>query len=92
MSDAKRTVLEMEGISISFPGVKALDSVNFSAVSGSAHALVGANGAGKSTLMRVLSGAWSHYTGTIRIDGAEASSVRRVPTRSVLIAIPFVNF
>lgn len=71
MEKARHALLEMEGISISFPGVKALDDVRFRAESGAAHALVGANGAGKSTLMKVLAGAYSHYTGTIRIDGEE---------------------
>jgi simple sugar transport system ATP-binding protein len=66
-----RIALEMEGISISFPGVKALDDVSFRTESGTAHALVGANGAGKSTLMKVLAGAYSYYTGTVRIGGSE---------------------
>ncbi len=62
------TELKMENISISFPGVKALDEVDFKMETGSVHALIGANGAGKSTLMKVLSGAYSHYTGEILID------------------------
>ncbi|WP_106769229.1 sugar ABC transporter ATP-binding protein [Paenibacillus faecalis] len=61
--------LEMKQISIEFPGVKALDNVDFATETGSSHALIGANGAGKSTLMKVLSGAYSHYTGEIYIDG-----------------------
>ncbi|WP_332691696.1 sugar ABC transporter ATP-binding protein [Halalkalibacter lacteus] len=61
-------LLEMKNISISFPGVKALNKVDFFAETGMAHALLGANGAGKSTLMKVLSGAYSHYTGDILID------------------------
>ncbi|WP_340372687.1 sugar ABC transporter ATP-binding protein [Peribacillus sp. FSL E2-0218] len=63
------TQLEMKGISIEFPGVKALKDVDFSVRSGTAHALVGANGAGKSTLMKVLSGAHVHYSGDIYLDG-----------------------
>ncbi|MBU9714212.1 sugar ABC transporter ATP-binding protein [Evansella tamaricis] len=63
--------LEMKNISIEFPGVKALDDVNFSTTTESVHALIGANGAGKSTLMKVLSGAYDHYTGDIFIDGAK---------------------
>ena len=62
------SVLKMGDISIEFPGVKALDSVNFTMKSGTTHALIGANGAGKSTLMKVLSGAYNHYTGQISID------------------------
>jgi len=61
--------LEMRNISISFPGVKALDNVSFSASTGEVHALAGANGAGKSTLMKILSGAYAHYTGEILING-----------------------
>lgn len=59
----------MKNISIEFPGVKALSEVDFKLESGSLHALIGANGAGKSTLMKVLSGAYSHYTGDIYLDG-----------------------
>ena len=51
-------ILEMRGITKAFPGVKALDNVNFSVKRGEVHCLIGANGAGKSTLMKVLSGAW----------------------------------
>jgi simple sugar transport system ATP-binding protein len=64
-----RTLLEMKNISIEFPGVKALDDVSFSTETGTTHALIGANGAGKSTLMKVLSGAYNHYTGEIYLDG-----------------------
>jgi len=61
--------LEMKEISIAFPGVQALSSVHFQMMSGTSHALIGANGAGKSTLMKVLAGAYDHYTGTIELDG-----------------------
>ncbi|WP_114571692.1 sugar ABC transporter ATP-binding protein [Exiguobacterium flavidum] len=63
------TTLHMQDISIEFPGVKALDSVDFAMRSGTIRALIGANGAGKSTLMKVLAGAYTHYTGEVRIDG-----------------------
>lgn len=69
----KRLLLEMKEISIEFPGVKALSNVDFFVESGSIHALIGANGAGKSTLMKVLSGAYNHYTGKIFIDGKEVT-------------------
>jgi simple sugar transport system ATP-binding protein len=61
----------MKNISIEFPGVKALNQVNFSMKTGKIHALIGANGAGKSTLMKVLSGAYDHYTGEISMDGQD---------------------
>ncbi|QKN77074.1 sugar ABC transporter ATP-binding protein [Bacillus pumilus] len=63
----------MKHISIEFSGVKALDQVNFTLKKGTVHALIGANGAGKSTLMKVLSGAHSHYEGSIHINGQAAS-------------------
>ena len=47
-------ILEMRGITKTFPGVKALDNVNLKVREGEIHALVGENGAGKSTLMKVL--------------------------------------
>jgi simple sugar transport system ATP-binding protein len=65
--------LEMKSISIEFPGVKALDHVDFKTETGKAHALLGANGAGKSTLMKVLSGAYSYYTGDIAINGQKVT-------------------
>lgn len=61
--------LQMKNINIEFPGVRALNNVDFSTETGSIHALIGANGAGKSTLMKVLSGAHNHYTGEIQLDG-----------------------
>ncbi|MFL6562559.1 MAG: sugar ABC transporter ATP-binding protein, partial [Bacillus sp. (in: firmicutes)] len=59
----------MKNISIEFPCVKALNKVDFSMETGEIQALIGANGAGKSTLMKVLAGAYDHYTGEIRLDG-----------------------
>ena len=51
-------ILEMRKIDKIFPGVKALDQVDFSVRQGEVHCLIGANGAGKSTLMKILSGAY----------------------------------
>jgi simple sugar transport system ATP-binding protein len=73
MAPTAPLALEMRDISIAFPGVQALDRVGFRTTTGVAHALVGANGAGKSTLMKVLAGAYSHYTGTISLDGVPVS-------------------
>lgn len=67
-----KIVLDMKNISIEFPGVKALNNVNFKTETGVSHALIGANGAGKSTLMKVLSGAYNHYTGEIYFNGEKA--------------------
>lgn len=64
-------ILEMRGITKTFPGVKALDNVSFKVREGEIHALVGENGAGKSTLMKVLSGVYpaGTYDGDIFYDG-----------------------
>lgn len=64
-------VLEMSDITKEFPGVKALDCVNFKVRKGEIHALCGENGAGKSTLMKVLSGLYpaGTYSGEIIIEG-----------------------
>lgn len=66
-----RHILEMENITKEFPGVKALNNVNFKVKKGEIHCLVGENGAGKSTLMKVLSGVYGYgqYTGDIVFDG-----------------------
>ena len=66
-----KVLLEMKDITKTFPGVKALDNVNFQVEEGEIHALVGENGAGKSTLMNVLSGIYPYgtYEGDIIYDG-----------------------
>jgi putative multiple sugar transport system ATP-binding protein len=66
-------LLEMRGITKTFPGVKALDNVSFRVRRGEIHALVGENGAGKSTLMKVLSGVYPYgsYDGEILYEGNE---------------------
>lgn len=66
-------ILEMRGITKTFPGVKALTDVNLSIMPAEIHAVVGENGAGKSTLMKVLSGVYPHdtYEGQIFFEGAE---------------------
>lgn len=67
------TILEMRGITKTFPGVKALSNVNIAVEAGEVHAICGENGAGKSTLMKVLSGVYPHgsYEGQIVFDGEE---------------------
>jgi simple sugar transport system ATP-binding protein len=62
--------VRLEGIVKTFPGVRAVDGVEFDARSGDVHAIVGENGAGKTTLMRVLGGLTRPDAGTLRIDGA----------------------
>ncbi|HEY0792123.1 MAG TPA: sugar ABC transporter ATP-binding protein [Chthoniobacterales bacterium] len=66
-------LLELEDVSKSFPGVKALDGVGLRVKAGEAHSLVGENGAGKSTLLKILSGVYQADGGTVRIDGKETA-------------------
>ena len=54
---------------MSFPGVRALDGVDFDVGPGEVHGLIGENGAGKSTLIKVLSGEVTSYEGDLRLDG-----------------------
>src|SRR5262245_44935768 len=62
-------LLEMIGISKSFPGVKALSGVDFRLRAGEVHALIGENGAGKSTLIKTPTGGHSKDEGEIRLGG-----------------------
>lgn len=64
-------VLEMRGITKTYPGVMALTGVDFNMMPGEVHALVGENGAGKSTLMKILAGADTRDSGRITIDGRD---------------------
>ena len=64
-------LLKMEGISKSFPGVKALDNVSLTVHKGTVHALMGENGAGKSTLMKCLFGMYNKDRGNIYLEGKE---------------------
>src|SRR3954453_18221654 len=66
-------VLAMSGVSKRFPGVLALDNVDFEVAPGEVHALLGENGAGKSTLLKILSGAQQPDHGTITMDGRPIS-------------------
>lgn len=65
-------IIRMENISKSFPGVKALQDINFSVKPSTVHALIGENGAGKSTLIKVLMGVYGNkYEGKIFVEGKE---------------------
>jgi ribose transport system ATP-binding protein len=71
MTNGQEVVVEMQGISKRFPGVQALKDVDFTALRGQVHALVGENGAGKSTLMKILSGVYQPDQGQIYLQGEE---------------------
>jgi len=72
-ASAVAPVVEMRGISITFPGVKALDGVDFRMFPGEVHSLMGENGAGKSTLIKALTGVYGIDAGTITLAGDEVS-------------------
>lgn len=73
-------VLTARGISMTFPGVRALDNVDFTLRKGEIHALMGENGAGKSTLIKCLTGINDFESGEIHIDGIDGP-VRNHSTR-----------
>lgn len=69
----QHVLLQMTGITKTFPGVKALDKVSLTVHRGTVHALMGENGAGKSTLMKCLFGIYSKDSGTILLEGKEVN-------------------
>ena len=66
-------VLTMRRICKRFPGVRALNNVDFTLRKGTIHALMGENGAGKSTLIKVLTGVYAMDEGEIHLDGIEGA-------------------
>lgn len=75
----EQVVLTMKNISKTFPGVKALQHVDFALRRGEIHALMGENGAGKSTLIKVLTGVYDFEEGEIHIEGKDGAIVNRSP-------------
>lgn len=86
---APAPLLEMAGISKRFPGVVALDDVTLTVGTGEVVALIGENGAGKSTLMKILGGAISRDSGTVKINGkpVEIGS----PSEASTLGIEFIH-
>ena len=75
----KDSVLEMRHIYKTFPGVKALQDVDFTLAKGEIHALMGENGAGKSTLIKVLTGVEEFETGEIMMEDSTHPIINRSP-------------
>lgn len=83
----QQTILRMEGITKTFPGVKALDDVRLDVGMGEIHALAGENGAGKSTLMKILSGEYSTESGTIFFNGEQVRITSPLMAQEIGISI-----
>lgn len=82
-----KPILEMQGISKTFHGFKALQNVNLTIYPGEVHALMGENGAGKSTLMKILAGAYTADGGEIKIDDRPVKMTDPGHARDLGIAI-----
>jgi rhamnose transport system ATP-binding protein len=82
-----KAILELENISMYFPGIKALDGVKFAVRPGEVHALIGENGAGKSTLVKVMTGVYRPTTGRIALDGRalELKSPQEAQKRGIAV-------
>ncbi len=81
--------LKVLGIEKSFPGVKALDQIEFSVRKGTVHVLCGENGAGKSTLMKIINGIYQPDAGQIIIDGVEVKIKNPIQARQLGIGMIF---
>lgn len=82
-------LLEAKDISISFPGIKALDKVNFSLKKGTVHAIMGENGAGKSTLVKCIMGIKYFEEGKLYINGESCHFTH--PKQAIFHGISFIE-
>ena len=83
--------LEVDGLTVRFGGITALDGVSFAVAPGSMHALIGPNGAGKSTCLNVLSGVYPATAGSVRYGGAELTRLRPHKVAGLGVARTFQN-
>ncbi|MBN1213509.1 MAG: sugar ABC transporter ATP-binding protein [candidate division Zixibacteria bacterium] len=91
-SDPKPCLVEIEGISKSFPGVHAVRAANYGLREGEIHALVGENGAGKSTLIKILTGVHRRDRGEIRLRGRPVSFRTPLEAQQAGIATIYQEF
>ena len=85
-------LLRTEGLTKIFPGVVAVDAVDFDVRIGEIHALVGENGAGKSTLIKILGGVYLPDKGKIILDGKEAAFSSTHQSQESKIAVIYQEF
>ncbi len=84
-ADETAPLLQIRGLTKSFPGVLALDHVDFTLRRGEVHALLGENGAGKSTLIKTLTGVYRRDEGTVLLEGKEISPTSVLEAQRLLI-------
>jgi ribose transport system ATP-binding protein len=87
-----RPILEVRHLSRRFPGVQALDDVNFDVLRGEVHALAGENGAGKSTLINILAGVLQPSAGQILLDGTPVAFSDPLSSQRCGISVIFQEF
>lgn len=87
-----RALLEVQGLSKSYPGVKAADAISFAVAPGEIHALLGENGAGKSTLVKMIYGAVRPDSGRMLLDGQPFQPQKPADARSHGIGMVFQHF
>lgn len=92
MHEATVPLVEMTRVTRTFPGVTALDSVDFQLLPGEVHVLFGENGAGKSTLISILSGVYPQSSGSVRLSGDEVSFSSVAEAKSRGVAAVFQEF
>ncbi len=86
MTEAATPRVELQGISKSFPGVRALENVDFRLNAGEVHALLGENGAGKSTLIKIMTGALWRDSGKMLLDGQPIEMANPAEARALGIS------
>jgi ribose transport system ATP-binding protein len=88
----QRVLLSINGLTKSFPGVRALNDIHLDIYRGEVHGIVGENGAGKSTMMKILSGVYKKDGGSIHIDGRPVEITDPVHSQSLGISIIYQEF
>jgi ABC-type sugar transport system ATPase subunit len=87
--DEERPLVEVKDCIMEFPGVKALNKVNFTLLPGECHGLVGENGAGKSTLVKCITGEYQMTSGELYINGElikySSNAIKEIQARGVAI-------
>jgi ribose transport system ATP-binding protein len=89
MQDSKEKILNVSNLSKFYPGIRAIDDIDFDLYGGEVHCLVGKNGAGKSTFIEILAGSINADTGKIEIFGEIHENL--TPTRSISLGIQTIH-